>query len=136
MEECKRAFGSELVIVSNSCGSIDDAGGLDAQKVQNSIGIKVLVHNSKKPANPERLMEYFGCPGHELVMVGDRMLTDIAYGNSMGALTILTTRVVSLEKDNKFGIKLRRLEHVMLYLLKSYTPSHQRGNKFIRSEPI
>jgi phosphatidylglycerophosphatase GEP4 len=48
-------------------------------------------------------------PTEQLAMVGDRMFTDIVFGNRYGMLTI-HTRVLTTEGDNKAAVKVRERE--------------------------
>jgi phosphatidylglycerophosphatase GEP4 len=51
--------------------------------------VPVLRHRFKKPAGGDEDLEaHFGAPAARLVMVGDRYLTDVAYGNRLGMLTV------------------------------------------------
>eukprot|EP01025_Chloroclados_australasicus_P042079 TRINITY_DN44823_c0_g1_i1.p1 TRINITY_DN44823_c0_g1~~TRINITY_DN44823_c0_g1_i1.p1 ORF type:complete len:236 (-),score=12.28 TRINITY_DN44823_c0_g1_i1:610-1269(-) len=90
LERCKSAFRSNIVVFSNSAGLVQfDPKGNEAKQLEERIGISVLRHKSKKPGGDcVELEQYFGCQCHQLIMVGDRQLTDIVYGNRFGMLTI------------------------------------------------
>lgn len=61
--------------------------------MESALGIAVLRHKDKKPAGgPEDLESHFGCSVSELVMVGDRYLTDVVFGNRLGMLTVRVVR--------------------------------------------
>ena len=89
--ECVAAFGARNVaLVSNSAGLVEyDPQGEEAARVERELGCPVLRHTLKKPeGEPEALREHFGCETADMVMVGDRFLTDVMYGNRMGMLTV------------------------------------------------
>lgn len=84
------AFGGRLVLYSNSAGLQQyDPHGEEAVRLEAALGIPVLRHKDKKPAGGAAELEaHFGCLVSELVMVGDRYLTDVVFGNRHGMLTV------------------------------------------------
>lgn len=91
LEECRAAFGkAKIVLYSNSAGLEQfDPEGVEAEELEEVLGIAVLRHKEKKPAGgPEDLERHFGCKAEKLIMIGDRFLTDVAFGNRLGMLTI------------------------------------------------
>lgn len=97
IESCRSAFGRDnLVLMSNSVGGPDDTDYADAIRVEMSLDIPVLRRRSKKPKGFEELLEWFNrdegiaesepVQPHELCMVGDRVLTDVLFGNLHGNL--------------------------------------------------
>jgi hypothetical protein len=53
--------------------------------------MRVIRHALKKPdGTREELEAHFGCGAEQLVMVGDRYMTDILYGSRLGLLTVRT----------------------------------------------
>jgi phosphatidylglycerophosphatase GEP4 len=109
-----KTFGSEnILIVSNSVGTKDDKAN-DYLKIENEFGVKVLKSDFKKPSGSELAIEVLKVKGEEIVMVGDRISTDIVYGNRIGAYTILVTSIVSEKGDNYFAQKIRRIEYFLL----------------------
>lgn len=142
-EECIRVYGKEnIVIVSNSgmllfdilfkttAGTLDDIGYQHAHRITKSLGVPVLVHTIKKPEGAELLLDYFKIKNASSIgVIGDRILTDIVYGNSIGisrhlfigSYTILTTKIIDIHGDNLFAILIRRLEHIFLpWLIKRH----------------
>ncbi|OZJ06777.1 hypothetical protein BZG36_00398 [Bifiguratus adelaidae] len=119
--KCKDAFGKEnVLIISNSAGTDDDKGHVKAQKIEASLGVPVLRHSSKKPAGGEALPMHFKqstgeeiTPSH-MVMTGDRLFTDVLFGNLNGMVTVLTREVVSEKGDNPVAVQIRRIEHKLL----------------------
>lgn len=60
-----------------------------ARAVEAAIGVPVLQHKNKKPAGGcKEILQRFKCESHEVVVVGDRLLTDIVFGNINGMLTV------------------------------------------------
>ncbi|KAJ3329597.1 hypothetical protein HDU76_007579 [Blyttiomyces sp. JEL0837] len=113
-EECLEAFGpSNVLIVSNSAGTPDDKDHVSATRIEQALGVPVLRHSAKKPAGSNLIGPYFNCKPSEIAVVGDRVFTDIVYGNSCGALTILT-EVVTEKGDNPLAVRIRRIERVLV----------------------
>lgn len=90
LEEARREFGGDVVLLSNSAGLAQyDPDGAVAEALEADLGVRVLRHASKKPAGtPAALERHFGCDATRLVMVGDRYLTDVVYGNRLGMFTV------------------------------------------------
>ncbi|CAG8494227.1 6792_t:CDS:2, partial [Ambispora leptoticha] len=113
---CKENFGSDnIVIVSNSAGTPDDPDFKSANKIERALGVKVLKHKVKKPGDGESLISHFNknkedtCTNknhkNAIVIIGDRLFTDVLYGNMNGMLTILVKNVVTEKGDNFFANK-------------------------------
>ncbi|KAJ3258272.1 hypothetical protein HK103_003753 [Boothiomyces macroporosus] len=110
-DECRSQF--KVLIVSNSVGSKDDQEKTYLQ-VERETGAKVLLHTNKKPSGAEVLPKYFDCKPSEIAVVGDRLFTDIVYGNRIGAYTILVTEIITEKGDNPFAIQIRKFERLFL----------------------
>ncbi len=108
-ERYRSIFGDRIAIMSNSAGTDDDKNYEDAKKIESDLGIKVITHSRKKPAGVESVVLYFKCTPKELVMFGDRIFTDIVFGNRYGMLTVHTA-LLTEEGDNKAAAKVRRYE--------------------------
>lgn len=108
-EEFRSVFRNNIVIMSNSAGTKDDKNYGDAREIESDLGINVLKHDRKKPGGIESVTEYFNCEPQELVMFGDRIFTDIVFGNRYGMLTVHTA-LLTEEGDNKAAVKIRRIE--------------------------
>ncbi|KAF8588856.1 HAD-superfamily phosphatase [Ramaria rubella] len=100
-EELKNEFGaSNLLIVSNSAGTRHDAGGLAAESVSHNLGVPVLRHSSLKPSHRTitGIQRYFASlpspisDPRELIVIGDRVLTDIVLAKRLEAYSILVSR--------------------------------------------
>ncbi|RKP09229.1 mitochondrial PGP phosphatase-domain-containing protein [Thamnocephalis sphaerospora] len=112
--KCRTTFPDRVLIVSNSAGTDDDVGHQQARRIEEALGVPVLLHHEKKPAGVDALAQQFAAIGirsNEIAVVGDRLLTDVVYGHRAGALTILTRRVLGTHGDNWAAKQLRRLEH-------------------------
>ncbi|OAX40213.1 HAD phosphatase [Rhizopogon vinicolor AM-OR11-026] len=89
--ECREAFGEgNVLIVSNSAGTRFDAGGIQAESVSHHLSVPVLRHDTLKPGYSciASIRAYFSSlrvpvPDDELVIVGDRIFTDIIMANRM-----------------------------------------------------
>jgi phosphatidylglycerophosphatase GEP4 len=92
LERCVAVFGRERVaILSNSAGTLDDVDYLDAQQLEAALGLKVIRHAEKKPGGLSEVLAHFGLDDPaKICMVGDRLLTDIVFGNLHGMLTVHT----------------------------------------------
>ncbi|KAG1737911.1 HAD phosphatase [Suillus paluster] len=89
--ECRETFGEgNVLIVSNSAGTKFDAGGIQAESVSYCLSVPVLRHNTLKPGYSciASIRAYFlSLPvpvrDDELVVVGDRIFTDVIMANRM-----------------------------------------------------
>lgn len=117
--ELKKAYpGAALLVVSNTAGSSDDVGHLQAQLLEKELGVYVLRHDVKKPGCGEDVMEHFHkykIVEHpdEVAIVGDRLFTDIMMANLMGSYGVWITNGVKLSSN-----PLVRFERALYSLLK------------------
>ncbi|KAF9450094.1 hypothetical protein P691DRAFT_798553 [Macrolepiota fuliginosa MF-IS2] len=89
--ECRKTFGQgNVVIVSNSAGTQTDPGGIQSESVSHHLQVPVLYHKSFKPAYScvSSIRTYFSSlhrpiSDDELIIVGDRIFTDIVLANRM-----------------------------------------------------
>ncbi|KAG2222800.1 hypothetical protein INT45_011610 [Circinella minor] len=146
--ECKETFGKENIgIVSNSAGTNDDQFNdsypssifTQANKLENSLGVPVLRHSEKKPSGGEALVKHFdNVSGQQnIAMVGDRILTDVLFGNLNGNLTIWTSQIVTEKGDNKAALFFRRVEHGLIRFLQKMNvqpPQHPATTKATASD--
>lgn len=99
-----------LLIVSNSAGTNDDGNYEQAEKLERDTGVTVLRHPTKKPGCHEEIMVYFAKHGihkpSEIVVIGDRLFTDMLMANMMGAWGIWLSEGVEL--SNKIWCKMER----------------------------
>ncbi|KAI9332599.1 mitochondrial PGP phosphatase-domain-containing protein [Zopfochytrium polystomum] len=123
--ECCSEFGPNVWILSNSAGTPDDKDFAQScstsdkgESVRISCAPLFTNCNSQKPGGTEELLQQLnGISPSEIVVVGDRVLTDVVYGNLMGAYTILTRDIITEKGDNWFAAKIRRIERAALSLL-------------------
>lgn len=120
LEYAVRTFGlANVAILSNSAGTLDDTDHKDANTISESMGIAVIHHNEKKPGGLEEVLEHFSVDDPaSLCIVGDRLLTDVVFGNLYGMLTIHTMPLCRGEEnaaDNKIAKLIRGVENKTLY---------------------
>ncbi|KAG8877542.1 hypothetical protein FRB98_006662 [Tulasnella sp. 332] len=140
--ECKEVFGREnVLLVSNSAGTRNDAGLIAAESVSVHLGVPILAHTTKKPGCIEPIMRYFASqralasplpsatthaaslfprrrtPTEKIIVVGDRLFTDVLMANRMGApvLSIWTTGLWVKE-----AMLMRAVENALLQLVLRY----------------
>ncbi|RDB25274.1 Phosphatidylglycerophosphatase GEP4, mitochondrial [Hypsizygus marmoreus] len=90
-QECRKTFGEgNVLIVSNSAGTYLDPGQIQCESVTHNIGVPVLRHKSFKPAYSciTAIRGYFSSlhfpiRDEELVIIGDRVFTDVVMANRM-----------------------------------------------------
>ncbi|KAH9287463.1 hypothetical protein KI387_031580, partial [Taxus chinensis] len=126
LQDCKSVFDGRIALLSNSAGLYQyDPDGSEANALEELIGIPVIRHGTKKPAGTAKDIEkYFGYDPSLLVMVGDRHLTDIVYGNRNGFLTILT-EPLTLAGEPFIVRQVRKLEGLLVrcWSRKGLTPA-------------
>lgn len=115
VRECQKLFGyDKVVIFSNSAGKVweylfhvgsdDDKGYLHAEAIEDELGIRVIRHRQKKPDGLlEAVSLWPNVSAYEVMMVGDRYLTDIYGGNLFGMLTVCVG-IFTEENDNRGAI--------------------------------
>nr|GAT56202.1 predicted protein [Mycena chlorophos] len=90
-DDCRKTFGdANVLIVSNSAGTKSDTGGVQAESVQRHLKAPVLFHSTVKPgyACIRGIQRYFGSlrtpiQAEQLIVVGDRIFTDVVMANRM-----------------------------------------------------
>lgn len=86
-----------------------------ATRIEKGLGIPALRHATKKPGAIPEVLDYFkGVAGadtalRDLCIVGDRLLTDVMWGNGCGMLTV-HTQILTDVGDNKVASVVRRVE--------------------------
>lgn len=114
LEEAKRVFGARnVVLYSNSAGLRQyDPDGAEARLLEERLGVHVLRHGYKKPFVSEEVRreveEWFGVGAGQLVMVGDRYMTDVVFGNRLGMMTVRVKPFVEVRGEKGRGEKGRR----------------------------
>lgn len=113
LAEAKRVFGSRnVVLYSNSAGLKQfDPDGVEAGLLEERLGVCVLRHGYKKPYVSDEVRreveEWFGVGVGQLVMVGDRYMTDVLFGNRLGMMTVRVKPFVEV-RGEKVGQGQRR----------------------------
>ena len=60
LSRCSEVFGlDQIAILSNSAGSRDDKNHKEAKSVEQSLGLKVIRHELKKPAVCDDILKHF-----------------------------------------------------------------------------
>ncbi|CAK9440167.1 uncharacterized protein LODBEIA_P42670 [Lodderomyces beijingensis] len=98
-----------LLIVSNSAGTDDDVNHEQAQVLESKTGVTVLRHSVKKPGCLDEIKRYFAdldVKPNEIIVVGDRLFTDMLMANMMGSWGCWISTGVEL--SNKMFPKLER----------------------------
>lgn len=137
-------FGHDRVaILSNSAGTLDDVDYEDAAAIEQNLGIRVIRHDEKKPGGCFEVLQHFGLVGDDasdnydkntdgtsfkamqldslaakVCVMGDRLLTDVVFGNLHGMLTVHTMPVCTGKENRKDNVPakiVRRLENGFLY---------------------
>eukprot|EP00903_Cladosiphon_okamuranus_P022084 g20307.t3 len=117
LRRCVEVFEGRVCIMSNSAGTRDDPDYADAIRIEKAMGIPVIRHDEKKPGGIAQVLAFFegkepeGGPVRldELCFVGDRLLTDVVFGNLHGMLTV-HTQPLTLKGDNRPAAVFRFLE--------------------------
>mmetsp|Transcript_5775 Transcript_5775/g.13849 ORF Transcript_5775/g.13849 Transcript_5775/m.13849 type:complete len:243 (-) Transcript_5775:464-1192(-) len=120
LESAKEIFGaSNVAIMSNSAGTLDDPEYKDAIEIEEALGIAVIRHDEKKPGGLDSVLEHFDLQDPAcLCMVGDRLLTDVVFGNLYDMLTVHTLPLCSgadNKADNVPSKAIRYIENKGLY---------------------
>ncbi len=130
LADYRRVFGEGLAIMSNDAGTSDDLGFVKARELEEKLDLAVLSGHLKKPFGIKAAIEYFDCDPKYLAVVGDRILTDIVFGNRYGMLTFLVTDTTT-SGDNVSASRIRNLELPLVKRLQSLglrAPKHQLYN--------
>jgi phosphatidylglycerophosphatase GEP4 len=120
LKQAREAFGEgNVAVLSNSAGTPDDPNYAAADRLEASLGLPVLRRPEKKPKGFESVRRHFG-PNVDpaaLVMIGDRYLTDVTFGNLHGMLCVRTGQLTQ-RGDNPVAQAMRRLEVVLVALFR------------------
>ena len=95
-----------------------DVGDWEAWRaLERSLGLPVLRRREKKPRGFESVRAHFGCDPAALVVIGDRYLTDVVFGNLHGTLTVRTQQLTTAG-DNRVARTMGILERWLLAVLR------------------
>ncbi|KAK8794775.1 hypothetical protein WA158_001756 [Blastocystis sp. Blastoise] len=125
VEKCQSLFGySNVIMLSNSLGAEGEIK-VD-KKVDSNLNIYIFIHKHKKPEGFKELSEIYNIPYRNMIVVGDRYLTDIYGGNEYGMMTCHVDPFTE-EGDNTMAKHARRLENQLVEKYKKQNiqaPSH------------
>lgn len=130
LKDAREAFGEgKVAVLSNSAGTPDDPNFAAADRLERALGLPVLRRPEKKPRGFESVRAHFGLATDPsaLVMVGDRYLTDVTFGNLHGMLCVRTEQLTR-RGDNPVAQAMRRLEVMLVALFRwaRVTPQRHR----------
>lgn len=134
LQSCLDVFGRENVaILSNSAGTLDDPDYQDAIEIEAALGLDVIRHDEKKPGGLQEVLQHFQLEDPAAVcVVGDRLLTDVVFGNLYGLLTVHTLPLCQGPEnasDNWTAKMLRPAENYFLY--RNWLGGRIRTNKML-----
>ena len=81
---CKAVWGDRTCIYSDSAGTPWDRSGELAASLESSLGVPVIRHHQDKPGGIREVRAHFGDRLGRLAVVGDRLLTDVAFAKRYG----------------------------------------------------
>ncbi|KAI3404190.2 hypothetical protein KGF56_002951 [Candida oxycetoniae] len=87
-DNCFAKDHDDKVWPDNSAGTDDDIDSKQAQILECKTGVNVLRHSVKKPGCIDEIKSYFaklGIKPSEIVVIGDRLFTDMLMANMMGS---------------------------------------------------
>ncbi|PWW79613.1 HAD-superfamily phosphatase [Tuber magnatum] len=118
-ERLRKEYGDRLLIVSNSAGTDDDVGHIEAEVLEKNTGVKVLRHSTKKPGCYPDIMSYLASKtdvkrADQVAIVGDRLFTDVLMANMMGSWAVWVNTGVVDPKRTLHG----RVERGLLGVVK------------------
>jgi phosphatidylglycerophosphatase GEP4 len=128
---------ANVAILSNSAGTDDDPQFDDGRAIEEALGIAVIRHSEKKPGGLAEVLRHFPHVDDpaQLCMAGDRLLTDIVFGNLHGMLTVHALPLCTGKenaRDNTPSKIIRAVENKIMYAnwwgarkIQSYTLDHK-----------
>lgn len=131
-DECRRHF-DRVSVISNSAGTPDDPRGEAASKLESTLGVPVIRHKYKKPACAEEIIKHFGVDAPRIVLVGDRLSTDVEMANRWGMLSI-HTRPLGVKDDNPNARRVREAENWILSRLDRPYARADLQERFVRPQ--
>lgn len=125
--ELRQAVNQKFYVVSNSAGTFFYEH--EARAFEEHTGIRVIRHFFKKPWGYNAAIAETGVNPDEILVIGDRIYTDIVFGNNIGALTVLVQPFSDKgELQGISSLRSRELNELEV-LCKEYgciAPSHPR----------
>ncbi len=112
IDEFRKVFSGRVAVLSNSAGSSDDPQFKEAASAESGLGLPILHHRRKKPACINDIKRFARCRTDEIALIGDRIITDIAFGNMYGMYTILVSPV---SRNEILAVRIaRKIENWLL----------------------
>ena len=89
-------------------------------KIFQLLGCEIFLSKLKKPSKKlfNNIKEVYGVEASKMVVVGDRILSDVLFGNLNGASTVLISPLSS--RENILIKIIRRIERSVLFLVDSF----------------
>ncbi|GAM24379.1 hypothetical protein SAMD00019534_075540 [Acytostelium subglobosum LB1] len=132
LEHARRVFGPKgIAVLSNSAGSSDDHDFVEATRLERELCIPVIKHGTKKPEGIEAVIKHFNdTEPSRIIMVGDRFLTDILFGNLYGMMTIYTSPITSVGDNGAVKLIRDKEKSFVMYNKQHYNaPVHPLFNE-------
>lgn len=100
----------EIWILSNEAGDAKaDPKGTMAAELEANTNVKVIKHSIKKPMCHEEIRKQLPCPPENVLVVGDRLYTDVLFANLLGAQSVWIYPGLYPGFMNKFEMKIYNL---------------------------
>lgn len=130
VKACLDSFGRENVaVLSNHVGCEDVDGGRLFGQIH---GLKVINHATKKPGCMKDVQACFPqTPPHKMVLIGDRLSTDIFMAQANGMFGVLVDPITSVG-DNWAVMMVRLLERLWLRFYRVKIFVKQTQHKYIK----
>lgn len=89
-------------------------------KISELLGCEVFLSKFKKPSGKlfKSIKIFYNVRADEVIVVGDRILSDILFGNLNGASTVLVNPINN--QENVLIKVIRKIERFMLFLVNSF----------------
>jgi len=129
---CKKVFEDKVFIFSNFAGSKSDFQFKAAEDIEQQLQFRVLRHNCQKPEGMSEILPILSCSPQEVVVIGDRLFTDIAFGNLNGSFTIFV-EPVSTENENVM-VKLGRMLESVYGNVAGIDPEHEKWTSELKEK--
>jgi len=108
LNEFKREFGKNIVVISNKMGTELDRGFEQLDGFKKKTKLPSLIHKNKKPNKIKEINNYFKVPFEKTAVIGDKVFTDVLFGNRYGMFTIYV-EPFSKKNEGNFVYFLRKL---------------------------
>lgn len=119
LQDSREKF-EKVSIISNGPGNLSkDKNYIQSNLLKSKYGIDVIRHSKPKPFCTMEFLEYFSSfKKEEIVLIGDRLFTDILMANRMGIKSIFVYPITK-ERESMTVAFLRRIEFKILKILEN-----------------